>query len=90
MLYADADIQLILYKSQDDLQSALYSLQQIMKNCNMTISVNKMKIMAFKEKWLWLIVMEQVTNFQNFGCGISFCYDKDEEKKSIHSFKLYW
>lgn len=52
MLYADADIQLILYKSQDDLQSALYSLQQIMKNCNMTISVNKMKIMAFKGKWL--------------------------------------
>ena len=54
LIYAD-DIVLIQEENEDELQRAMFQLQEVVREYSLTISVRKTKIMAFKGISLSLI-----------------------------------
>lgn len=91
LLYADD--QVILQENEDNLQISIYQLEQILKEYNLIVSVNKTKVMAFKGKEsirtkivLQNMVLEQVTRFNYLGCEITYGRDRDITSK-IHKFQ---
>ena len=78
----------LLYKTEDKLQKSVCILNQISKDCNLKISTDKTKIMAFKGKHLVRSkieidgsILEQVKQFTCFGCELSLDGEPDFEKK---------
>ena len=77
LLYAD-DIVLI-QENEDDLQRAMFQLQEVAREYSLTISVRKTKTMAFKGKYpvrTKIVInnstLEQVSRFKYLGCAVSY------------------
>jgi hypothetical protein len=84
-----ADDQVIFAQSEHELQMANQLLNKTTLNYNLEISINKPKVMAFKEKHSVgskTMIIEQVKNFNYFGCEISYNYDDDLQNK-LHEFQ---
>jgi len=83
-----ADDQVVTQDSEDKLQKTVYILNQMSKDCNLEISTDKTKIMAFKGKHLvrskieiGRSILEQVKQFNYFGCKLSLDGEPDFDKK---------
>lgn len=88
-----ADDQVILQKSEDDLQHSVYRLYQICKVYNLEISEKKTKVMAFKGKFpvrskivINGNIIDQVSHFNFLGCDISYEYENDVDNK-LHKYQ---
>jgi hypothetical protein len=73
-----ADDQILLAESEDDIQRAVTTLNEVMKTYNMKISCNKTKSMAMlrrEQRRVKIVIdgenIEQVPNFKYLGCKIS-------------------
>ena len=78
------DDQVIIQDSGDKLQKSVYMLNQMSKDYNLKIAMDKTKIMAFKGKHLMHSkieidgsVSEQVKQFSYLGCELSLDRDLD-------------
>lgn len=83
-----ADDLWIIQDSENDLQKSVYVLNEICKEYNFKISIDKTKIMAFTGKHptrskivIDNKVLEQVSKYTYLGCDISYSEDLDIEKK---------
>lgn len=88
-----ADDLVLLHYDEDLLQLAAHKLNEICKDYNLKISINKTKVMAFSGKnplRAKIIIddqmIEQVSHYKYLGCDISYGYDKDIEYK-INQFQ---
>jgi hypothetical protein len=79
-----ADDQVLLTKSEDDLQYSVHNLNNRAEELPMEISTGKTKIMAFKGKepvkskiCINNSTLEQVNIFNYLGCNISYEGEKD-------------
>ena len=91
-----ADDQVLLTSSEDDLQNALFKLNNICKEYSLNISTNKTKVLAFKgtETIRAKIILErkpieQVNCFNYLGCHISYWKNEDIINK-INKFSYIW
>jgi hypothetical protein len=82
------DDQVIIQDSEDKLQKSVYILNQLSKDYNLKISIDKTKLMAFKRKHLVHskieideLILEQVTQFSYLGCELSLHGEPDFDKK---------
>jgi len=76
--------QVIIQDSEDKLQKSVYILNQMRQDYNLKISTDKTKFMAFKGKHLMRSkieidgsILEQVKQFNYFGCELSLDGDQD-------------
>jgi len=83
-----ADDRVIIQDSEDKLQKSVYILNQMRKDYNLKISMDKTKIMAFKGKHLARSkieidgsILEQVRQFNYLGCELSLDGEPDFDKK---------
>ena len=74
-----ADDQVIMQKTEKDLQLAVFHLSQICKEYNLRISTQKTKVMAFRGKHpirSKIIInnqaIEQVSHFNFLGCDVTY------------------
>jgi len=84
-----ADDQVITQDSEDKLQKSVYILNQMSKDYNLKISMDKTKIMAFKGKHLVCSeieidrsLLEQVKQFNYLGYELSLDGEPDFDKKN--------
>ena len=91
-----ADDQVIIQDSEDKLHKYVYILNQISKDYNLKISMDKTKIMAFKGKHLVRSkiaidgsILEQVRQFNYLGCELSLDGGPDFDKKNKQIPKKY-
>jgi hypothetical protein len=78
-----ADDQVIIATSEDDLQRAVYSLQNIASNFGMEISTDKAKVMVLLGKepirskiYIENTLIERVNSFNYLGYNLSYTDDK--------------
>ena len=82
-----ADDLVIIQDSEDKLQKSVYILNQMSKDYNLKISMDKTKIMAFKGKHLVRSKIEidgsilEVRQFNYLGCELSLDGEPDFDKK---------
>jgi hypothetical protein len=81
-----ADDQIIVAQNEDELQRAVYNLQVTASEFNVSVSTEKIKIMAFAKKepvrskiCVNGKILEQVNNFNYLGCALSYEGEKDME-----------
>ncbi len=91
LLYAD-DVVLI-QENEDDLQRAMFQLQEVAREYSLTISVRNNKIMAFKGKYpvkTKIVInnstLEHVSRFEYLGCAVSYESEYDIREK-INTFR---
>ena len=82
------DDQVIIQDSEDKLQKSVYILNQMSKDYNLKISMDKTKVMAFKGKHsvrskieIDRSILEQVKQFNYLGCKLSLDGEPDFDKK---------
>ena len=92
LLYADD--QVIIQENEDDLQRSIYKLNQLCKEYNFHISLQKTKIMAFKGSVpirskivLDDQVLEQISHFNYLGCDVTYL-DNHEITNRVHKFQV--
>lgn len=80
--------QILVAKSEEELQKLTYTLNSVMKGFNMKISEQKTKVMAFLGKYpvRSKIVVDnklitQVSQFNYLRCNISHYHEVDPENK---------
>jgi hypothetical protein len=90
-----ADDQIVLADSEENLQRAVFSLNNIAKGYNLRISTKKTKVIGFKgvEHLRANIeinnqILEQVTCFNYLGCNISYVRCDDLEIKLAKFLQL--
>jgi hypothetical protein len=79
-----ADVQVLIVSSKDKLQRAIYNLQKMVSDSDMSISIEKTKIMAFSGKvparskiCINNKMLEQVNTFNYLGHTLSYVSEKD-------------
>lgn len=82
MLFADD--QIVVSRTESELQRAVYELQKVCEKYNFKISLNKTKTMAFQGKYsvrtkivLNDTPLEQVTSFKYLGTQLTYKHDSD-------------
>ena len=82
------DNRVVIQDFEDKLQKSVYILNQMSKDYNLKISMDKTKIMAFKGKHLVRSkietdgsIIEQVKQFNYLGCELSLDSEPDFDKK---------
>jgi hypothetical protein len=83
-----ADEQVLIATSEDELQQAIYNLQKTVSDFDMSMSIEKTKIMAFSGKdpvrskiCINNQTLEQVNTFNYLGCILSYEGEKDMPSK---------
>ncbi|KAJ4442157.1 hypothetical protein ANN_12023 [Periplaneta americana] len=83
-----ADDQVIIAKTEDALQRAIYNLQITASDFNMKISKEKTKVMAFSGEnsipskiMINNTLIERVNSFNYLGCNLSYITDEDMSNK---------
>jgi hypothetical protein len=84
--------QVLIASSEDELQRAIYNLQKMVSDFDISISIEKTKIMAFSGKdpvrnkiCINNKMLEQVNTFNYLGCTLSYECEKDMPSK-IYKF----
>jgi hypothetical protein len=92
MLFGD---QILLTKSEDDLQYSVHNLNNIVEEFSMEINTGNTKIMAFcgmeqirSKAYNNNRILEQVNTFNCLGCNIFYEGEKDLNMKGTNSVKV--
>jgi hypothetical protein len=90
-----SDDQLIIADTEDNFQRAVYLLNSISKECNLEIATEKTKVFDFvgTDHLITIIIindktLEQVSQFTNLGCSISYQPSNDVEFKLAKFLQL--
>jgi hypothetical protein len=93
LLFADA--QVIISYTEDNLQKVVYKLNHIITEHGLTISVQKIKLVAFKRRDSFgskIVInnkiIDQVNSFNNVGSLISFENEVDFDDKLNNHLKI--
>jgi hypothetical protein len=88
-----ADDQIVLADSEENLQRAVFSLNNIAKQYNLRISTKKTKALGFKgvehlraKIEITNQILEQVTCFNYIGCNISYVRSEDRKLSWQNSY----
>jgi hypothetical protein len=83
-----SDDQIVLADSEENLQRAVFSVNNIAKECNLRLSTEKTKVLGFKDvehlrakTEISNQIFEQVNCFNYLGCNISYDRSEDPEIK---------
>jgi hypothetical protein len=83
-----ADDQIVLADSEENLQRAFFSLNNVAKEYNLRLSTKKTKVLGFKgveylraKRETISRILEQVTCFNYPGCNVSYVRSEDLENK---------
>jgi hypothetical protein len=83
LLFADDVI--LFVNSKDDLQRSIYQFELTAEKISMKISIDKIKVMAFKGKeHIHSIIIKQVSSFKYLGYNISYEKDIDISTKILN------